>query len=47
VKKARITAIRMLKENELPIATIAKYLDVPLAFVVQIQQELQRNPNLK
>jgi hypothetical protein len=35
-----------LKEEVLPIVTIAKYLDVPLAFVVQIQQELQKNPNL-
>ena len=42
LKKARLSAIRMLKEGKLSIVTIAEYLDVPLAFVVQIQEELQK-----
>jgi predicted transposase YdaD len=47
LKKARNTAIRMLKQEEFSIVKIAELLDVPLDFVVQIQKELQRNPNLK
>jgi predicted HTH domain antitoxin len=38
----RLSAIRMLKQGTLSIVTIAEYLDVPLAFVVQIQEELQK-----
>jgi predicted transposase/invertase (TIGR01784 family) len=47
LNKARNTAIRMLKQEEFSIVKIAELLDVPLDFVVQIQKELQRNPNLK
>jgi predicted transposase/invertase (TIGR01784 family) len=47
LKKARLSAIRMLKQGALSVITIAEYLDMPLAFVTQIQQELQKNPNLK
>jgi predicted transposase YdaD len=46
-KKARLTAIRMLNQEEFSIVKIAELLDVPLDFVVQIQNELQHNPDLK
>jgi hypothetical protein len=45
--QARLTAIRMLNQEEFSIVKIAELLDVPLNFVVQIQKELQHNPNLK
>ena len=47
LKKARLSAIRMLKQGALSVITIAEYLDMPLGFVTQIQQELHKNPNLK
>jgi predicted transposase/invertase (TIGR01784 family) len=47
LKQARLSAIRMLKQGALSVVTIAEYLDMPLAFVTQIQEELRRNPNLK
>jgi hypothetical protein len=37
LKKARLSAIRMLKQGALSVVTIAEYLDMPLAFVTQIR----------
>ena len=45
-KKARTSAIRMLNEG-VPIKSIAEFLDVSMDFVLKIQEELERNPNLK
>ena len=46
LKKARIATINLLKERLLSVDTIARVLDVPLAFVKKIQDELIKNPNL-
>jgi hypothetical protein len=45
--KARTSAIRLLNQGLLTGAMIADALEVPLAFVLQIQKELQNKPNLK
>ena len=45
--KARASAIRMLKNGSLSVVTIAEVLDVPLDFVLKIQKELEKNPDLK
>lgn len=47
LKKARIATINLLKERLLSVDIIARVLDVPLAFVKKIQDELIKNPNLK
>ena len=47
LKKARLTAIRLLKRGTLSAIAIAEDLDEPLDFVLKIQKELDRNPNLK
>ena len=47
LKKARLTSIRLLKQGILSTTMIAEGLDVPLSFVLQIQKELEKNPNLK
>ncbi len=46
LKKARIATINLLKERLLSVDTLARVLDVPLAFVKKIQDELIKNPNL-
>jgi hypothetical protein len=46
-EKARTSAIRLLNQGLLTAAMIADALEVPLAFVLQIQKELQNKPNLK
>ena len=47
LRKARSCTIRMLKDGLLSVVTIAEVLDVPLDFVLKIQEELERNPDLK
>ena len=47
LKKARLIAIRMLKRGLLPIEEIAEMIDMPLSFVLKIQKELEKNPDLK
>ena len=47
LKKARLATIGLLKQGTLSVVTIAEILDVSLAFVVQIQEELHKNRNLK
>ncbi len=47
LNKARIATINLLKERLLSVDIIARVLDVPLAFVKKIQDELVKNPNLK
>ncbi len=47
LEKARIATINLLKERLLSVDIIARVLDVPLAFVKKIQDELVKNPNLK
>ena len=47
LKKARTATIRLLKKGLLPVATIAEVLEVALSFVLKIQKELEKNPNLK
>ena len=47
LKKARLTAIRLLKRGTLSAIAIAEDLDEPLNFVLKIQEELEKNPNLK
>lgn len=46
-RKARSATIRMLKHGLLSVVTIAEVLDVSLDFVLKIQEELERNPDLK
>ena len=46
-KKARIGTIQLLKNGLLSVVMIAEALEVPLDFVLKIQEELERNPNLK
>ena len=41
-EKARLSTIRALEEGSLSAKKIAKILDVPLDFVLQIQQELEK-----
>ena len=43
----RASAIRMLKQSTLPAITISEFLDMPLDFVLKIQKELEKKPNLK
>lgn len=43
----RASAIRMLKQSTLPAITISEFLDMPLDFVLKIQKELDKKPNLK
>jgi predicted transposase YdaD len=47
LKKARLISIRLLKQGVLSPAMIAEGLDMPLSFVLAIQEELKDNPNLK
>ena len=47
LKKARTSAIRLLKQGVLTPIMIAEGLEVPLSFVLKIQKELQKNPDLK
>lgn len=46
-KKARLGTIKLLKNGLLSVVMIAEALDVSITFVLQIQEELERNPNLK
>ena len=46
LKKARVAAIRFLKKGMLSPVAIAEGLDVPLSFVILIQEELEKNPKL-
>jgi hypothetical protein len=46
-KKARASTIQLLKNGILPVVTIAEVVGMPLSFVLQIQKELEKNPNLK
>ena len=46
LKKARIAAMRFLKKGMLSPVAIAEGLDVPLSFVILIQEELEKNPKL-
>ena len=45
--KTRFIAIRILKRGLLPLEEIAETIDMPLSFVLKIQEELDENPNLK
>ena len=45
--KARLITIRMLKRGLLPLEEIAEMIDMPLSFVLKIQKELEKNPDLK
>lgn len=45
--KARFIAIRILKQGGLTVEQIAEAIDMPLSFVLKIQKELEKNPNLK
>jgi predicted transposase YdaD len=47
IKKARLTAIQLLKNGLLSVVTIAEAIDVPLSFVLQIQEELEKKSNMK
>ena len=47
LKKARTATIRLLKQGLLTVNMIAEGLEMPLSFVLKIQQELQKNPDLK
>ena len=44
---ARLATIRLLKKGLLSAVTIAEVHDVPLSFVLKIQEELEKNPNLE
>ena len=46
LKKDRLSTIRLLKKGSLSAVTIAEVLDVPLSFVILIQEELEKNPKL-
>ncbi len=46
-KKARASAIRLLKNGLLSIVMIAEALDVSLDFVLKIQDELEKKTDLK
>jgi hypothetical protein len=46
-QKARASGIRMLKRGEWSIDIIAEMLGMPLSFVMQIQEQLEKKPNLK
>ena len=46
-RNARRAIIRALKKGLWSAVTIAEIQDVPLSFVLQIQEELEKNPNLK
>ncbi len=46
-KKARTGTILLLKNGLLSVVTIAEVLDVRLDFVLKIQEELEKNPDLK
>jgi hypothetical protein len=46
-QKARATTIRMLRLGNFPITIIAELIDMPLSFVMQIQEQLEKKPNLK
>jgi hypothetical protein len=45
--RARNSAIRLLKQGVLTAAMIAEGLEISLAFVLDIQKELQEKPKLK
>ena len=47
LRKAHLVTIRALKKGAWSVTTIADILDVPLPFVLKIQEELEKNPNLK
>ena len=46
-EQARFAIIRALKKGLLSPVAIAEMQDVPLSFVLKIQEELDKNPNLK
>ena len=46
-EQARLATIRLLKKGLLSAVTIAEVQDVPLSFVLKIQEELEKNQNLK
>ena len=45
--KARLITIRILKRGLSPAEEIAEIVGMPLSFVLKIQKELEKNPNLK
>ena len=47
LSKSRFIAIRVLKRGLLPLEEIAEMIDMPLSFVLKIQKELEKNPDLK
>ena len=47
LRKAHLITIRALKKGAWSVTTIADILDVPLPFVLKIQEKLEKNPNLK
>jgi hypothetical protein len=46
-EQARTTVIQLLKNGLLSAYTIAEAVNMPHSFVLQIQKELEKNPNLK
>jgi hypothetical protein len=47
LQKARASSIRMLRRGEWSIEFIAEMLGMPLSFVMQIKEQLEKKPNLK
>ena len=47
LNKARFIVIRILKRGLLPVEEIAEMVDMPLSFVLKIQEKLEKNPDLK
>ena len=45
-EKARLATTRLLKRGVLSAIAIAEDLDEPLDFVLKIQKELEKNPDL-
>ena len=47
LEQARVAVINLLKNNILSVDEVARVLETPVDFVLNIQKELKKNPNLK